>query len=834
MNTKELREILENIQSPSRLDAHPWVSARFVQEAGLQGAPGEKLVGAVLGIFRETKPGVAPRRGLRLDTRWAEFGLLAAQYFAPVEYGVVAPASLRNAWSQIDQAILLFVHGHEDGLTADQIEKYKLIGNESDVAPDSTLSDWHRKGIARLAQVIEAREKFLSKQGDGPLENMPAKLAMPKFSQTTRRWIAVGLLIAVLGLAIWGGLKIRRTYRLAMVVLDDARQLRSLAGSPSINTLMDAGPLLSRTRQDFSVLEAEVQPFLWMTPLFGWVPVYGGDIASSPELIEIADAMLASADMAYQAGAPLLDDVTDPSGGMDFDPPKLIGLLNQVQPEMDAASDQLQSALAARERLDIDRLSLRAHDLVVNTVDPFLELMHDALLLAVELPRVAGGSDEGPKTYLLLVQNEDEIRPTGGFITAAGTVVVQDGKLSGLKFEDSGNMDDWDQPYPSAPWQLSEYMNNPVMVFRDANWFTDFPRSAQYAEYLYAYAKGHSVDGVIAFDQHLLVELLRVLGPIEVEGADDPVNADNVIAFMRESKIWTEESRTTPGWNNKLFMNRISSALLEKIFSGDVPLEKLAVFAVQVLDERHLMLQFDNAIMSDLLSRRGWDGAVKPGDGDFLMVVDSNIGFNKTNAVVNTGINYSIDLSNLAVPVGQVVVEHTNNSSSEVLCSLRDRITIKDQGNYPIDRCYWDYLRIYTVAGARLLQATPQSIPAEWMLRGEAVSAHVDTLNEELDGVATYGLLKVVPGERSIGTKLRYVLPVDVLSIRPGTRQVIYHFKVKKQPGTIAIPITIQVILPKDVVLLSIPNGSQTVDNVVNYESNLRTDLEFEIVFEVP
>ncbi len=833
MNTKELREILENIQSPSRLDSHPWVSARFVQESGFQGGPGERLVRAVLGIFRETKPGLPPRRGLRLDTRWAEFGLLAAQYFAPVEYGIVAPASLRNAWSQIDQTILLFVYGREDGLTGDQIEKYKLIGDEIEVAPDSTLSDWHRKGIARLAKVIQAREQYLSQREDKQTGNF-SESAVKRSSPKIRRQIVFGLLIAVLCLGVWAGLRARRVYNLALVVVQDTRQLRDVAGSPSIDILMDAGPLLSKTRQDFSALKEEVQPFLWMTPLFGWVPVYGGDIASSPELVEVADSMLASADMAYQAGAPLLDDVTDPSGGMDFDPPKLIGLLNQVQPEMNAASDQLQSALAARERLDIDRLSPRAHDLVVNTIDPFLELMHDALLLAVELPRVAGGSDEGPKTYLLLVQNEDELRPTGGFITAAGTVVVQDGKLSGLKFEDSGNMDDWDQPYPSAPWQLSEYMNNPVMVFRDANWFTDFPRSARYAEYLYAYAKGHSVDGVIAFDQHMLVELLRVLGPIEVEGADYPVDADNIITFMRESKIWTEESRTTPGWNNKLFMNRISSALLEKIFSGDVPLEKLVVFAVQVLDERHLMLQFDNAIMSDLLSRRGWDGAVKPGDGDFLMVVDSNIGFNKTNAVVNTEINYSIDLSNLAVPVGQVVVEHTNNSSSEVLCSLRDKITIKDQGNYPIDRCYWDYLRIYTVAGAHLLQATPQSIPAEWMLRGEAVSAHVDTLNEELNGVATYGLLKVVPGERSIGTKLRYVLPVDVLSIRPGTRQVIYHFKVKKQPGTIAVPITIQVILPKDVVLLSIPNGSQTVDNVVNYESNLRTDLEFEIVFEVP
>jgi hypothetical protein len=90
------------------------------------------------------------------------------------------------------------------------------------------------------------------------------------------------------------------------------------------------------------------------------------------------------------------------------------------------------------------------------------------------------------------------------------------------------------------------------------------------------------------------------------------------------------------------------------------------------------------------------------------------------------------------------------------------------------------------VEGAGLLQANPQSIPAEWMLRGEPVSAHVDTLNEELEGITAYGLLKVVPGGRTLPTKLRYILPLDVLTIRPGTRQVVYRLVVKKQPGTIA------------------------------------------------
>ena len=834
MNAKELREILENIQSPSQLDTHPWVSAHFVQKAGAQGSPGEKLVDAVLAIFRETMPGVPPRRGLRLDTRWAEFGLLAAQYFAPLAFGVVVPGSLRSAWAQIDRAILLFVFGRADGLATDQIETYKLIGDESSVAPDSTLSDWHRKGIARLAETIKARELYLSQRKDEVTEESSPVASIPKFSRTTRKWVVAGVLVAILGLIVWGGIKIRRTYDMAMVVRDDVYQLRDLAKDPSLDNLKNAGLLISKTHQDFSVLKAEVEPFLWMAPLLGWVPAHGGDIASSPELIRIADSMLVSADMAYQAGAPLLDDVVDPTDGFKFEPQRLIGLMNQIQPEMIDASGHLQNALNARERLDVEQLSPRVRELITGNVDPFLGLMRDALTLAVELPRIAGGSDEGPKTYLLLVQNEDELRPTGGFITAAGTALVQNGKIGNLTFEDSGNLDDWENPYPSAPWQLSEYMNNPVMVFRDSNWYVDFPKSALYAEYFYSYNKGHSVDGVIAFDQQFLINLLRLVGPVEVEGVETLITADNVVEYMRASKTPNAEEAYSPDWNSKVFIGKLGNALITKFFSQGSLDSGYVDFALQVLNERHLLVQFDNAGMTSFLERHGWDGAIKSPQGDFLMVVDSNIGYNKSNALVETSLEYQIDLRNPAVPIGQVTIEHKNNSSSLANCDLRAKSFLPGEKDYPIDGCYWDYLRVYTPAGSRLLQANPQSVPATWMLRGDAVPAHMDFLDEDLDGISTYGLLKVVPGQDTVSTKLRYVLPVEILSIRPGTRQVVYHLKVKKQPGTIPIPITIQVSLPKDVVLLGVPNDFQVVDKEIYYEGNLKTDLEFEIVFEVP
>ena len=72
-----------------------------------------------------------------------------------------------------------------------------------------------------------------------------------------------------------------------------------------------------------------------------------------------------------------------------------------------------------------------------------------------------------------------------------------------------------------------------VSLVSDTNWFTNYPTAARYAEQLYSYSSNHSVDGVIAFDQQMLVELLRVTGPIQVEGVDYPIDANNVVSYMR-------------------------------------------------------------------------------------------------------------------------------------------------------------------------------------------------------------------------------------------------------------------------------------------------------------
>jgi hypothetical protein len=320
-----------------------------------------------------------------------------------------------------------------------------------------------------------------------------------------------------------------------------------------------------------------------------------------------------------------------------------------------------------------------------------------------------------------------------------------------------------------------------------------------------------------------------------LEGVPYPIDSSNVIAYMRAAKTPTPEELASPDWNNKAFINKITHALVTKIFSGEVKSEQLAAVFLKVLNEHHLLLQLDNSSMDSLLSRYHWDGAVRPEPGDFLMAVDTNIGFNKTNAVVESSLFYDVDLTNLSTPIGSLAVVHKNNANGVLVCKQWDKIRLAGEEDYPITDCYWNYLRIYMAKGTQLLDAVPQYIPAGWMINDQSVPAQVDTLpDEEIDGVQAFGSLQVVPIGESLTASFRFALPAGILRTGPGSGQSTYHLKVQKQPGTLAVPITIRIHFPNGTTIRAIPAGAVVQDQNVFFETNLRTDIEFDVVFGAP
>lgn len=848
-----LKQILDNLRSPERLDAHPWAKSLTVREAAEKNpalkvkSAEEQLVLTVGELFRQLMPASPPQDGKRLDTRWGRFGLLAANYFAPLLYGRIYPHSLREAWRRIDQAVLLFVYGTTaDQLKPEQIEPYRFVGGELDFPANSTISDWHRNGVQDLADLFINHERHLSVSTGEPsnLFNENHRKVEPeatgkrniKGRRTLWRWVGGAILILLLAGIVIIGVKGWQVYGLFKVTKEDISELQGLnLTSFDPDKLERAGALLEKSNKDATALRAEAAPWLWVSDGMGWVPKYGGDLKNAGDLLEMASDLTQAGSLTYKTAYPIWQALHQNEG--ELRGTELAKLLLNTQPRFSQAQATLQEAIQARKRIKIEDLSPTTQAWL-GRVDPYLSTFDNGLSLALSLPGVMGAGKDGPKTYLILVQNEDELRPTGGFITAVGKLVVWNGELISWNVADSYSVDDIDKAYPSAPWQLQSFMNLPILTFRDSNWSPDYPTTVEAAEYLYAYTNSFSVNGVIAIDQHVLKSLLGVTGPIYVSEIDTTVSSDNVEETMRTQKVPPTAELNDPNWYRKHFLNPIAGAILNKVLSGKgFAWEQLLKTTAGELDERHIQVELDNPVMSKMITGRGWDGAVARSEGDFLMLVDTNVGYNKTNAVVSENAVYDIDLSNTSAPTSNLAVFHHNAAKGAAgICDQQPAVVDPSMLEfwYAIDRCYYNYLRVYVPSGAGLKAATPHAVSLdEMVMLDQDVPARVDTLDEELTGLEGFGTLLVVPIGESLETDFQFNLPADVIKTDPSSHDLIYQVKVQKQAGTDGMPVTVRVHLPPGAQIKSVsPEGSTLEGNNLLFNLKLTTDITIRIEFK--
>jgi hypothetical protein len=214
------------------------------------------------------------------------------------------------------------------------------------------------------------------------------------------------------------------------------------------------------------------------------------------------------------------------------------------------------------------------------------------------------------------------------------------------------------------------------------------------------------------------------------------------------------------------------------------------------------------------------------------MAVDANIGFNKTHAVIDNSLVYEVDLSDLNHPLGSLDVSYNNHAQGEYPCYQNQYSVGLAQEAYNINDCYWTYLRIYSPMGADLIAATPRSVPVGRTLRGEPVPARTDRLgNEDIPGVEVFGTLVVVPMGETLSTDFQLSLPVSVVQKDPQTQVWTYRLTVQKQPGTVAVPLTLRLLLPQGMQVTSASHVLHAEQDKWTLNTDLRTDLEFEIVF---
>jgi len=143
----------------------------------------------------------------------------------------------------------------------------------------------------------------------------------------------------------------------------------------------------------------------------------------------------------------------------------------------------------------------------------------------MKLPSILGQPDS--KKYLVIFQNDKELRPTGGFITGFAVFKIDKGKLIVEASDDIYKLDERNNTKIAPPPQFIRYLKVYKLYLRDANFDPDYIDSIKRFEEIYNNISGTTkVDGIIAVDTHVLVEAMKILGPIPAYGTNFTVEND--------------------------------------------------------------------------------------------------------------------------------------------------------------------------------------------------------------------------------------------------------------------------------------------------------------------
>lgn len=601
-------------------------------------------------------------------------------------------------------------------------------------------------------------------------------------------WVLLLSGVLLVGLGSWrvlrSALSLQAHLTEAQALLEASSPMETLKTHPE-----QVGTLLRELRADVVALRS-VRGLARLGPALGWLPKVGPLLAQATPLLDLADGLTEAGVLAWDFGEPALQAWQ--SGALT--PELVTGMLADGREPIQAAHVAVARAQTAYAQLTPATLPWRLQQ-PLKQLESLLPLLDDGLSLAAVAPELLG--ELSPRTYLLLALNDDELRPGGGFITAVGEVEVRAGQIGGVTFADSYTVDDFSQPYPLAPEALKRFMGVDLLVFRDSNWNPDFPAAVAQGLELYRPPREVAFDGVIAVDQIAVQRLVGALGSVKVGG--ETVTEESLLTYIHES--WSPPGgEFTTEWrlSRKDFMGELVQAMRQRVEGalGDIDLMLAGKTVLQLLDGHHIQIALlTNPEAADVLAARGWDGAVHAPQGDFLLVSEANVGYNKASPKITRSVAYEVDLTQTP-PVATLTLTYTNTSQVQIACTPETRwdpVYVE-----MMERCYWAYVRVYTPSGSQLLSASHHPISAEAMWGGEAWSGEAQLLSESADHTV-WGQGFLLPTREQTVLSFSYTLPSTVLR-QDGEGAWVYHLDWQKQPGLRQVPLGVSLRVPQNVV----------------------------------
>jgi hypothetical protein len=432
-----------------------------------------------------------------------------------------------------------------------------------------------------------------------------------------------------------------------------------------------------------------------------------------------------------------------------------------------------------------------------------LTAINELLINAPDLLN-AGLGLNSEQSYLILSQNSDELRPSGGYISTYGWISVRNGRITDYDYRPTTT--NTPNPPPAAfaseiaipSWWIR--YREPIYAAWDGSWYADFPSTASMAMRYYNEGSNPQspVSGVIAIDIQAFEYILSALGEVVVPGYGDVVTTDNFREVIYDIRADGRDQQA-----HKQFL----ADLYQQIFAdwqtyATDPEVSARMFSIllRALQEKHIMLYFEDEALNRAVQLVGWSGAQADASGsDYLMVVDANLG-NKSNRSVRRQITYDVQIQADGTLSNRATIAY---DYSAIVAGSDPAVNEAVHG--PLD--YDNLLQVFT---------TPDSV--------------VTTTNEELPYILqtdssehTLFVSQVqIPFDSSERFQFSFTTPPLIERIGDYYR---YRLLLQKQPGIQPELVSVQVSLPPGATLVS-----TSVEPAANYDLD-RQILEFRYEF---
>ncbi len=331
------------------------------------------------------------------------------------------------------------------------------------------------------------------------------------------------------------------------------------------------------------------------------------------------------------------------------------------------------------------------------------------------MQKVFGSEDF--KRYLIVFQNNRELRPTGGFMGSFAVLDVQKGKILSLNVPPGGTYDLQGQLDVHVKPPRPLLLTNDRWEFQDSNWWPDFPASAQKMAWFYQHGRGTSVDGVIAINASVFEKLLSAIGPIKNDKHDITLDAASALDNLQyKVEVDYDTVSNTP----KAIIGDLALQLMT-----DLPKQntadalKLLLVLHDSLQNKEIQAYFADSNTEETMEQFGWSGEIVKTEPqqDYLLAVNTNIQGQKTDAKIKQEIEHQAEVQEDGTVIDTVLIRRTHTGTVGEMFSGKANIS---------------YLRIYVPEGAELLDAGGFSVIGEQSFRAPEQWAKDDSdLNEK-------------------------------------------------------------------------------------------------------